>query len=67
MPRQLANNPIVGQPGGASDVELSVDPYFPSAIPSVAAELKGLAAHPKGINRLMLDSHVEFKKDKRLK
>lgn len=64
---RLANNPVVGQPGGASEVELAVDPYFPSTIPSVASELKGLAAHPKGMNRLMLDSHVEFKKDKRLK
>lgn len=64
---RAANNPVVGQPGGPSEVELAVDPYFPSTIPAVAAELKGLAAHPKGINRLMLDSHVEFKKDKRLK
>lgn len=64
---RASNNPVVGQPGGASDVELAVDPYFPSTIPAVAAELKGLAAHPKGLNRLMLDSHVEFKKDKRLK
>lgn len=64
---RLANNPVVGQPGGPSDVELAVDPYFPSTIPSVAPELKGLAAHPKGMNRLMLDSHVQFKKDRRLK
>jgi type II secretory pathway pseudopilin PulG len=64
---RAANNPVAGQPGGPSEVELAVDPYFPSTIPSVASELKGLAAHPRGINRLMLDSHVEFKKDKRLK
>ena len=62
-----ANNPAAGQPNGASETELAVDPYFPSTIPAVAAELKGLAAHPKGRNRLMLDSHVEFTKDKRLK
>lgn len=64
---RAANNPVAGQPGGASEVELAVDPYFPATIPAVAPELKGLAAHPKGMNRLMLDSHVEFKKDKRLK
>jgi type II secretory pathway pseudopilin PulG len=64
---RASGNPVVGQPGGPSDVELAVDPYFPSTIPAVAAEFKGLAAHPRGMNRLMLDSHVEFKKDKRLK
>jgi hypothetical protein len=64
---RAANNPVAGQPDGPSEVELAVDPYFPSTIPAVASELKGLAAHPKGLNRLMLDSHVEFKKDKRLK
>ena len=62
-----ANNPQVGQPGGASEVELAVDPYFPGTIPTVANELRGLAAHPKGRNRLMLDTHVEFLKDSRLK
>ena len=60
------NNPIIGQPYSTSDVELAVDPYFPSTTPA-AAELKGLAAHPKGMNRLFLDGHVQFKKDPRLK
>lgn len=64
---RAAENSVIGQPYSTSDVELVVDPYFPSTIPSVAAELKGLAAHPKGRNRLMLDSHVEFVRDARLK
>ena len=64
---RAANNPVVGQPYSTSDVELAVDPYFPRTIPAVAPELKGLAAHPKGLNRLMLDGHVQFKKDARLK
>ncbi|MGZ8899615.1 MAG: type II secretion system protein [Limisphaerales bacterium] len=64
---RAANNPVVGQPYSTSDVELGVDPYFPITIPAVAPELKGLAAHPKGLNRLMLDGHVRFKKDARLK
>jgi prepilin-type N-terminal cleavage/methylation domain-containing protein/prepilin-type processing-associated H-X9-DG protein len=63
---RAANNPIVGQPYSASDIELAVDPYFPSTTPA-APELKGLAAHPKGMNRLFLDGHVQFKKDARLK
>ena len=64
---RAAKNPAAGQPNGPSDTELVVDPYFPATIAAVAAELKGLAAHPKGRNRLMLDSHVEFTKDARLK
>ena len=64
---RAADNPVIGQPYSTSDVELAVDPYFPSTIPAVAPELKGLAAHPKGKNRLMLDSHVEFTRDARLK
>ena len=64
---RAASNNVIGQPYSTSDVELAVDPYFPSTIPSVAPELKGLAAHPKGRNRLMLDGHVEFTKDSRLR
>ena len=64
---RAAENPAAGQPNGASEVELAVDPYFPSTIPAVAPELRGLAAHPKGRNRLMLDTHVEFTRDARLK
>ncbi len=62
---RAANHPQAGQPGGAADVELTVDAYFPNTIPSVPPELKGRSAHPKGRNRLMLDGHVEFTRDAR--
>lgn len=61
-----ANNPTVGQPGGLSDVEMAVDPYFPGTIPAVPADLKGRAVHSKGRNRLYLDNHAEFVRDSRL-
>lgn len=64
---RLENNPVIGQPESTSDVELAVDPYFPGDKTISIPELTGLAAHPKGMNRLMLDLHVEFKRDKRLK
>jgi prepilin-type N-terminal cleavage/methylation domain-containing protein len=67
MDAVAANNPTIGQPNGPSDVELCVDPYFPSTIPAVPQALKGLAAHPQGRNRLYLDSHVAFTRDTRLK
>ena len=62
---RAANNPQAGNPGGPVDVELTVDVYFPNTIGTVAPELKGRAAHPKGRNRLMLDGHVEFLRDAR--
>ena len=62
---RAANNPQAGQPGGASDVELTVDVYFPNTIGTVSPELKGRTAHPGGRNRLMLDGHVEFTRDAR--
>ena len=62
---QQANNPQAGNPTGSSEVELAVDPYFPRTIPSVSAELKGKAVHFGGRNRLFLDSHVKFFKDRR--
>ncbi len=64
---QEANNPIVGRPGSLSDVELTVDPYFPKTAPTVAAELKGIAVHRGGRNRLMLDQRAEFIRDARLR
>lgn len=63
---RIANNPQVGIPGGAADVELQVDPYFPRTIPSLEPALRGKAVHRGGRNRLMLDSHAEFSRDKRL-
>lgn len=63
---RAANNPTVGQPASFSDVELAVDVYFPSTIPSVAPALSGRAAHPGGRNRLMLDFSASFTRDSRL-
>ena len=60
-----ADNPVAGRPDGASSVELAVDPYFPSTIPSVPSELRGMSSHVGGRNRLMLDGHVEHLRDPR--
>ena len=62
---RIANNPQAGNPGGASDVELTVDVYFPNTIASVPAELRGRSAHPGGRNRLLLDGHVAYTRDAR--
>lgn len=62
---QAANNPQAGNPQGISDVEIAVDPYFPRTIPSVSASLKGKAVHFGGRNRLFLDWHVKYLKDRR--
>ncbi len=60
-----ANDPTVGAVGGPCDVELVVDPYFPNTISAVPADLKGHAVHPGGRNRLLLDGHTAYLKDKR--
>ncbi len=60
-----ADNPFIGVPRGPSEVEMTVDVYFPATIGSVDPSLKGRAAHANGRNRLMLDGHVQFLKDKR--
>jgi hypothetical protein len=62
-----ANNPTVGHPESLSDVEFVVDPYFPKTAPTVAADLKGIAVHRGGRNRLMLDQRAEFIRDARLR
>jgi prepilin-type processing-associated H-X9-DG protein len=62
-----ANNPQAGQPTSASEVELSVDPYFPNTISALPAEVRGVSVHPKGRNVLYLDSHTAFVRDTRLK
>ena len=61
-----ANNPQAGQPSGPSDVELIVDPYFPSTIASLPPDLRGRAVHRGGRNRLSLDYHAEYVRDPRL-
>ena len=62
-----ANNPTVGRPESLSDVEFVVDPYFPKTAPTVTAELKGIAVHRGGRNRLMLNQRAEFIRDARLR
>ena len=57
---------IAPYPNGVSDIELTVDPYFPATIPAVTDTLRGLAAHPKGRNCLYLDSHAQFFRDARI-
>lgn len=61
----LAHNPVVGTPTGAADVELAVDPYFPSTIPTVPSAIKGKSTHFGGRERLFLDGHAAFFKDPR--
>lgn len=61
-----ADNPFIGLPTGPAEVELTVDPYFPSTIPSVDAKIKGKATHSGGRNTLFLDLHAEFIRDGRL-
>jgi prepilin-type N-terminal cleavage/methylation domain-containing protein len=60
-----ANDPLVGPITGPCDVELVVDAYFPATIPTLPTELRGHAVHPGGRNRLLLDGHTLYLKDKR--
>jgi prepilin-type N-terminal cleavage/methylation domain-containing protein/prepilin-type processing-associated H-X9-DG protein len=62
---RTANNPQVGMPAGACDVELAVDPYFPKTIASIPDQYRGRAVHPNGRNRLFLDGHAGFLRDAR--
>jgi len=62
---QAANDPTVGVIHGATDVELAVDPYFPSTIPAVDATLKGHTIHAGGRCRVFLNGHVQFIRDAR--
>lgn len=64
---RVSGNPTTGMPDSMSQVELAVDPYFPSTIAAVAPELKGAAVHRGGRNRLLLDQHADFLRDTRLK
>lgn len=61
-----ADNKFIGRPGGPSEVEMAVDVYFPGTISSVDPALSGRSAHFGGRNRLMLDGHAQFLKDKRI-
>jgi prepilin-type N-terminal cleavage/methylation domain-containing protein len=62
---QSTNDPTVGPIGGASDVELAVDPYFPSTVPTVPAGFSGRTIHAGGRCRVFLDGHMQFIKDSR--
>ena len=64
---RAANNPQAGIPNGMADVELAVDPYFPTTVLSLPESLKGKAVHRGGRNRLCLDGHVDYVRDKRLR
>jgi prepilin-type N-terminal cleavage/methylation domain-containing protein len=64
---RAANNPQAGTPQSLGDVELAVDPYFPSTAPTVAPELKGRSVQRGGRNRLMLDYRAEFFRDPRVR
>jgi hypothetical protein len=61
----IANDPLIGLVSGPCDVELVADAYFPTTAPTVAKDLKGHAVHPGGRNRLLLDGHTIYFKDKR--
>ncbi len=64
---QAANNPQAGYPNGPADVEMAVDPYFPSTVPSLPSSLRGEGVHFGGRNRLFLDWHVKYFRDYRTK
>jgi prepilin-type processing-associated H-X9-DG protein len=63
----ITDNPTIIHPNGPADVELAVDPYFPSTITSLPANLRGQAVHSKGRNTLYLDTHATYVRDARLK
>ncbi|MBW3623509.1 MAG: DUF1559 domain-containing protein [Armatimonadetes bacterium] len=64
---RAADDRVIGKPDSAADVELAVDPYFPKTIQSVDEDLRGLAVHSGGRNRLFLDSHVKYLRDARVR
>ncbi len=55
-------NPLV--PGSEADLELAVDPYFPSTLPA-PPQFKGLGVHFGGRNRVFFDGHVKYLRDVR--
>jgi prepilin-type N-terminal cleavage/methylation domain-containing protein len=62
---QAANDATLGLINGPSDVELVVDSYFPATIGTVQADLLGRTPHAGGRNRVLLDGHAQYLKDKR--
>jgi prepilin-type processing-associated H-X9-DG protein len=64
---ERAGNPMLSAPHRPDTVELLVDVYFPGTVAALPAELRGRAAHPGGMNRLYLDTHVAYGRDARLR
>ncbi len=62
---QSTNDPTLGTIQGVNDMELVVDPYYPSTIPSVLPALSGSTIHRGGRNRSYLDGHAIYYKDSR--
>ena len=62
---QAANDPLVGVITGPADVEMAVDPYYPSTTPTVDPALKGRTIHAGGRCRMFLEGHTQFIKDSR--
>lgn len=62
---RLANNPNAPPPASASEVELTVDVYFPSTIATLPQNIRGRTPHSGGRNRMMLDGSANFYRDKR--
>ncbi len=60
-----ANDPNAPFLTGPSDLELTVDIYFPRTVAALPEVLKGRSAHPGGRNRLMLDGHGQYFRDAR--
>ena len=50
---------------GRADLELAVDIYLPNTVAALPDDLRGRSAHPGGRNRLFLDGHVDYLRDKR--
>jgi prepilin-type N-terminal cleavage/methylation domain-containing protein len=59
---EQTNNSTVGPVNSISDVEMAVDPYFPSTIATVQPNLSGLTPHHRGRMRLFLDYHADFER-----
>jgi prepilin-type N-terminal cleavage/methylation domain-containing protein len=62
---QSTNDPTIGPINGPSDVELTVDPYYPKTVPTVPAGFSGRTIHAGGRCRVYLDGHTQYIKDTR--
>ena len=57
-----SNNSTVGYVTGVSDVEMAVDPYFPSTIATVQPDLSGCTPHRGGRMRVFMDGHAAYER-----